>query len=53
MQEKATHKTLLLYTQVCYDTVFYISKNSTQHYVGYNRGIYGLVGRAEIKKNRD
>ena len=26
MQEKAAHKTLLLYTQVCYDTVFYISK---------------------------
>jgi len=24
MQEKATHKTLLLYTQVCYDTVLYI-----------------------------
>jgi len=24
MQEKATHKILLLYTQLCYDTVLYI-----------------------------
>jgi len=37
MQEKATHKTLLQYTQVCCDTVLYISKNSTKHYVGQCR----------------